>query len=1184
MIKRKTMTVDGNGAAAYIAYAFTEVAAIYPISPSSAVGESIDEMASQGKKNIFDRVVDVVEMQSEAGAAGTVHGLLQGGVLTTTYTASQGLLLMIPNIYKIAGELLPGVFYVTARAIASHALSIFGDHQDVMATRQTGAALLAASSVQEVMDLAPIAHASAIKGRIPFIMFYDGYRTSHEVQKIEAFEYEDLKKLIYIDALNEFKSKGLNPGNPVTRGTAQNPDLYFQAKEASNKFYKNLPDIVEEYFNKINELTGKNYKLFNYYGDKDAERIIICIGSSAETVEETVDYLMSKGEKVGLLVVHLYRPFSVERMLKEIPVSVKKIAVLDRTKEPGSDGEPLYKDVVSAFYSEGNRRPLIVGGRYGLASKELTPTHVASVFEMLKSENPKNGFTVGIVDDVMDTSVDLVDEVHFEDSSLISCKFWGLGSDGTVGANKMAIKIIGDNTDKYVQAYFEYDSKKSGGTTISHLRFGDNPIRSTYGIVKADFVACHNQSYMGKYRTIVSEVKNGGTFLLNTMWTPEELEEKLPNHVKSYIAKNNIKFYTINAVKIARGLGLGGRINMIMQAAFFKLANIIDVDSAIGYLKKSAEKAYAKKGEKIVKMNFDAIDAGVNALVEIEVPNSWRDLETNISESKSISGLEKTKYVSDILEPVNRLQGNTLPVSVFEGREDGTFEHGTAKFEKRGIAVTVPKWNPKTCIQCNTCALACPHAVIRPFLLTDSELKDSPEGYLSAEARGIKGDEKLHFSIQVSIDDCTGCGNCVDVCPSKPKSLEMISIEDERAEHKQEHYDYSFDSSKVKPKKNPLPLVSVKASQFETPLMEFSGACAGCGETPYSKLVTQLFGPRMVIANATGCSSIWGGSVPAMPYTKNSEGRGPAWANSLFEDGAEFGYGLYLSSKNRRNKNIGIAERLISNESVSPELKELLKKWIDNFSDGDKTLELYKQIVPLLEKEPTSSDIKELIDNKEFLVKTSNWIFGGDGWAYDIGFGGLDHVIAQNQDINILVFDTETYSNTGGQSSKSTPFGAIAKFAAQGKRIKKKNLAAMAMSYGYVYVAQISLSADFNQAIKAIREAEAYPGPSIIIAYSQCISHGILTGMGTAQKQAKRAIEAGYWNLFRYNPILKEQGKNPFVLDSKEPTQDFKEYIKSEIRFSALSKVVPEQMEEIFDSATKYAEERNKQYKNLSDM
>lgn len=1182
MIKRKTVTVDGNGAAAYVAYAFTEIAAIYPISPSSGIGESIDEMASQGRKNIFDRVVDVVEMQSEAGAAGAVHGLLQGGTLTSTYTASQGLLLMIPNLYKIAGELLPGVFYVTARAIAAQALSIFGDHQDVMSTRQTGVSLLAVSGVQEVMDLAPVAHLSAIKGRVPFILFFDGYRTSHEVQKVEAFDYEDFKKMVDYDAIKQFKDRALNSGNPVSRGTAQNPDIYFQTREATNSYYEKLPEVVESYMNKINELTGKNYKLFNYYGDPNAEKIIICMGSAAETAEETVDYLIGKGEKVGVLIVHLYRPFSVKHLLQEIPMSVKKIAVLDRTKEPGSQGEPLYKDVMAAFYDK-EVRPLIIGGRYGLASKEVSPTHLVSVFKLLDSENPKNGFTVGIIDDVTEKSIDLVDEVIIEDPSLISCKFWGLGSDGTVGANKMAIKIIGDNTEKYVQAYFEYDSKKSGGITISHLRFGDNRIRSTYGIVKADFVACHNQSYINKYDTIVSGVKNGGTFLLNTIWSPEELEKRLPDHVKRTIAQNNIKFYIINAVKIAKELGLGGRINMVMQSAFFKLANIISVDDATKYLKQSAEKVYGKKGEKIVKMNFDAIDAGINALVEVNIPESWKNANDLNSDESYSATFDKTKYVKDILEPVNRLKGNSLPVSVFKDVEDGTFEHGTSKYEKRGIAVTVPRWNPETCIQCNMCAFVCPHAVIRPFLVNQNEKDKSPEGYLSVEARGIKSEEKLYFSMQVSIEDCTGCGNCVDVCPSKPKSLEMVSTDEERKNLKQQHYDYSFDAGKVSPKKNPLPLTTVKASQFEQPLMEFSGACAGCGETPYSKLVTQLFGPRMVIANATGCSSIWGGSVPAMPYTKNNDGRGPAWANSLFEDAAEFGYGLYLSSSNRRKNNIDLAKKLIDSGEVSTELIELLKEWIDNFYNGDKTLELYNKIVPLLELENKNKIAQEILNNKEALVKTSNWIFGGDGWAYDIGFGGLDHVIAQNQDINILVFDTEIYSNTGGQSSKSTPFGAIAKFASNGKSVNKKNLAAMAMSYGYVYVAQISLSADFNQTLKAIKEAEAYPGPSVIIAYSQCISHGILAGMGTAQKQAKRAVESGYWSLFRYNPELKDQGKNPFILDSKEPTQDFKEYIKSEIRFNALSKVAPDKVEEIYDRAAKFAEESREYYKNLSN-
>ncbi|MBE6044676.1 MAG: pyruvate:ferredoxin (flavodoxin) oxidoreductase [Clostridium thermopalmarium] len=1167
MVKMKTM--DGNTAAAHISYAFTDVAAIFPITPSSPMAEHVDEWAAQGRKNIFGQTVKVMEMQSEAGAAGAVHGSLQAGALTTTYTASQGLLLMIPNMYKIAGELLPGVFHVSARALAANSLNIFGDHQDVMAARQTGFAMLAESSVQQVMDLGAVAHLSAIKGRVPFLNFFDGFRTSHEIQKIEVLEYDDLAKLVDMDAVKAFRRNALNPDHPVTRGTAQNADIYFQEREVVNNYYNALPEIVEGYMQEITKLTGREYHLFNYYGAPDAERMIVAMGSVCETIEETIDYLMAKGEKVGLLTVHLYRPFSIEHFFKYIPKTVKKIAVLDRTKEPGSIGEPLYLDVKNAFYGK-EWQPVIVGGRYGLGSKDPVPSQIIPIFDNLKLDNPKDRFTVGIVDDVTHTSLPAGEDIDTTPEGTKACKFWGLGSDGTVGANKSAIKIIGDHTDMYAQGYFFYDSKKSGGVTVSHLRFGKKPIKSPYLINKADFVACHNQSYVYKYN-VLDGLKKGGTFLLNTIWTPEELEEKLPASYKKFIAENNIQFYTLNAVKIAREIGLGGRINMIMQAGFFKLSNVIPVEDAIKYLKDAVVASYGKKGQDIVDMNHAAIDKGIEALVKIDVPASWAQ-----AQEEAAAAVEVPEFISKIVNPMNRLEGDKLPVSAFIGMEDGTFPHGTAAYEKRGIAITVPEWQMDKCIQCNQCAYVCPHAAIRPILTTEEELAKAPASFEAKDAIGAKG---LKFTIAVSPLDCTGCGSCANICPSKEKALIMKPLDSQL--EKAKAWDFAMN---VSPKKNPMNKFTVKGSQFEQPLLEFSGSCAGCMETSYAKLVTQLFGDRMTIANATGCSSIWGASAPSTPYTKNHRGHGPAWANSLFEDNAEYGFGMYLGATQIRERLAMKAEEAIK-AGVSEELKAALIDWKENMNIGEGSRERADKLIALLEAEKGNNELlNEIYEDRDFLVKRSNWIFGGDGWAYDIGYGGLDHVLASGEDVNVLVFDTEVYSNTGGQSSKATPTAAIAKFAASGKRTKKKDLGMMAMSYGYVYVAQISMGADKNQTLKAIAEAEAYPGPSLIIAYSPCINHGLKCGMAKVQDEAKKAVECGYWALYRYNPALKEQGKNPFILDSKEPTGDFREFLMGEVRYASLAKQFPEVAEQLFEKTKKDAFERLENYKRLANQ
>ena len=1173
---RKMKTMDGNTAAAYISYAFTEVAAIYPITPSSPMAEHVDEWVAQKKKNVFGQPVKVVEMQSEAGAAGAVHGSLQAGVLTTTYTASQGLLLMVPNMYKMAGERLPGVIHVAARSIATSSLSIFGDHQDVMAARATGYAILGESSVQEIMDLSAVAHLAALKCRIPFINFFDGFRTSHEIQKIEVLEYDELKEMLDKEALENFRNNSLNPNNPVTKGTAQNSDTYFQTREAVNSAYDNIPAVVEDYMTQITKLTGREYHCFDYYGHEEADRVIIAMGSACDVVEETVDYLNNNGQKVGLIKVRLFRPFAIEKFLKVIPESVKKIAVLDRTKEPGSIGEPLYLDVVRAIMEEG-RAIKVVGGRFGLGSKDPTPSHIAGVFENLNAEKPKNNFTIGILDDVTNTSLAPI-EIDASKEGTTSCKFWGLGSDGTVGANKSAIKIIGDHTDMYAQGYFAYDSKKSGGITVSHLRFGKSEIKSPYLVDKADFIACHNQAYVYKYN-VLEGLKKNGKFLLNTIWSEEELDKKLPAEMKKFIAENNIEFYTLNAVKIAQEIGLGGRINMIMQSAFFNIANIIPIEDAVKYLKEAVVTSYGRKGEKVVNMNHAAIDRGLDSIVKITVTDSWKNSkDENVEETKAVP-----EFIKDIVVPINRQEGDKIPVSTFikHNMDDGTFMHGTSAYEKRGIAVNVPEWDKDKCIQCNQCSFVCPHAAIRPFLLNEKETKNAPANFKIVPAKGLKTEDPLSYTIGVTPLDCTGCGNCAEVCPAPGKALFMKPQETQKDQI--EAWNYAVENVE---NKNPMDKNTVKGSQFEQPLLEYSGACAGCGETPYAKLVTQLFGDRMMIANATGCSSIWAASTPASAYTVNKNGHGPAWANSLFEDNAEFGLGMHIGAQAVRDR---IAENIkdLLKCKISEYAKLVLTDWLEHKDISDATRDRSERVISILENENAEDkDTKELIglilDDKEFLIKRSQWIFGGDGWAYDIGYGGLDHVLASGENVNILVFDTEIYSNTGGQSSKSTPAAAIAKFAATGKKVKKKDLGMMAMSYGYVYVAQISMGANKNQALKAIAEAENYNGPSLIIAYAPCISHGIKLGMKSSQDVEKMVVDCGYWHLYRHNPLLKEQGKNPFILDSKEPNGKFREYLMSEVRYASLAKTFPEQAEELFALTEENAMERLENYKRLA--
>lgn len=1173
--KRKFITCDGNYAAAYVSYAFTESAGIYPITPSSDMAEHTDAWAAAGKKNIFGETVKVVEMQSEAGAAGVVHGSLQAGALTTTYTASQGLLLMVPNMYKIAGELLPGVFHVSARALASHALSIFGDHQDVYATRMTGFAMLSSGSVQEVMDLGAVAHLAAIKGSVPFTHFFDGFRTSHEIQKIQMWDYDDLAKLVDYEALQKFRNQSLNPESPVTRGSAQNPDVYFQAREACNPYYQAIPAIVENYMNEINKLTGRDYKLFNYYGAEDAENIVIAMGSITETIKETVDYLTAKGEKVGLLHVHLYRPFSAKHFLGALPKSVKRIAVLDRTKEPGATGEPLYLDVKDVLYGTENA-PIVVGGRYGLSSKDTGPKHIVSVFENLKQAEPKNGFTVGIVDDVTYTSLLDGADINTVPEGTVELKFYGLGSDGTVGANKNSIKIIGDNTDMYAQGYFAYDSKKSGGITTSHLRFGKKAITATYLVSNPDFVSCSEPSYLDKYE-MLKGIKEGGVFLLNSIWDKDETINKLPDSYKKIMADKKVKFYILNATKIAGEIGLGNRTNTIMQSAFFKLANVIPFEQAVDFMKTAIKKSYGSKGDEIVNMNWKAVDRGVEDLVEVEVPAEWSSLSGEVHSvlDHATSGADPLlgQFVKSIANPINELAGDDLPVSTFSDFVDGTMPNGSAQYEKRGIAVKVPEWNPDNCIQCNQCAYVCPHAVIRPFLLDEAEVSAAPEGIKLLDAKG-KGLTELKYKIQVSPLDCTGCGVCVEVCPAKEKAILMEPLEGQMKET--QNWDYL--ASKVTYKDTIMAKNTVKGSQFAQPLFEFSGACSGCGETPYVKLVTQLYGDRMTIANATGCSSIYGGSAPATPYTVNADGHGPAWANSLFEDNAEFGLGMQIATDKLRQR---IVTKLEDNlDSVSAGVKEKYQAWIDTYSDGEASKTTSKDLIAALEED--GSDLaKEVLSLKKYISKKSHWVFGGDGWAYDIGYGGLDHVLASGHDINVLVLDTEVYSNTGGQSSKASPTASIAKFAASGKPVRKKDLGRMAMTYGYVYVAQVSMGANQAQFIKAIQEAEAYPGPSLVIAYSPCIAHGIKKfGMTASQSRMKAAVESGYWHLYRYNPQLEEQGKNPFTLDSKAPDFDkFEAFIGAEVRYAALPALFPDIADELLKKSKTDAQWRDKQYR-----
>ena len=1174
--QKKFLTCDGNQAAAHISYMFSEVAAIYPITPSSTMAEYVDEWAAAGRKNIFGETVLVQEMQSEGGAAGAVHGSLQAGALTTTYTASQGLLLMIPNMYKIAGELLPCVFHVSARTLASHSLSIFGDHQDVMSTRQTGFAMLAEGSVQEVMDLAGVAHLSTIRSRVPFVNFFDGFRTSHEIQKIEALENEDLAPLIDQKALAEFRARALNPEAPVMRGMAENPDTFFQHREASNKFYEAVPAIVEDYMQEINKITGRDYHLFNYYGAEDADRVIIAMGSVTEAAREAIDYLMAKGEKVGLVAVHLYRPFSAEHFLSALPKTVKRVAVLDRTKEPGANGEPLYLDVKDVFYGKADA-PLIVGGRYGLASKDTTPTQILSVYENLSLPEPKNHFTIGIVDDVTFTSLPPKEELALGGEGIFEAKFYGLGADGTVGANKNSVKIIGDNTDKYCQAYFSYDSKKSGGFTCSHLRFGDTPIRSTYLVNTPNFVACHVQAYLHMY-DVLRGIRQNGTFLLNTIWTAEELVKHLPNNVKRTLAQKNISFYTINATKIAQEIGLGNRTNTILQSAFFRITEVIPVDLAIEQMKKFIVKSYGKKGEDVVNKNYAAVDRG-GEYEKVTVDAAWANLpDDEKAESKA------PEFVENVVKVINAQAGDDLPVSAFSGIEDGTWPAGTAKYEKRGVSAFVPVWNSENCIQCNMCAYVCPHASIRPFVLDEAELAASP--YKAGETLEMKvpaAMKGMHFRMQVDVLDCLGCGNCVDVCPGNKngKALSMSDLESQLGEAPR--WDYCAEN--VKSKQHLVDIKSnVKNSQFATPLFEFSGACSGCGETPYVKLISQLFGDREMVSNATGCSSIYSGSIPSTPYTTNDKGKGVAWANSLFEDFCEFGLGMTLAVEKMRERLVKLMSRAIEGDSCPAETKELFAAWIADKDNTERSIELEAQITPIVKANADKCEIcKEIASLSQYLIKKSQWIIGGDGASYDIGFGGLDHVLASGKNVNILVLDTEVYSNTGGQASKATPVGAIAKFAAAGKRVRKKDLGLIASTYGYVYCAQVAMGADQAQTLKAIREAEAYDGPSIIIAYAPCINHGLKAGMGKAQAEEAAAVACGYWHLWRYNPELEAEGKNPFTLDSKEPQwEKFQDFLKGEVRFASVMKQYPSEAAELFKAAEDNAKWRYNNYRRLA--
>jgi len=1169
---KKFLSCDGNQAAAHMAYMFSEVAAIYPITPSSNMAENVDEWAAHGRKNLFGEEVKVVEMQSEAGAAGTLHGSLQAGALTTTFTASQGLLLMIPNMYKLAGELLPAVFHVSARTVAAHALSIFGDHSDVYATRQTGFAMLASGSVQEVMDLAGIAHLAAIKSRVPFLHFFDGFRTSHEIQKIEMFEDEDMMKLLDKDALQAFRDRALNPEHPVTRGTAQNPDIFFQAKEAINRFYEPIPDVVDAYMQEITKMTGRVYHPFMYYGHPEAENIIVAMGSITDTTKEVIDYLMAKGEKVGLISVHLYRPFSEKYFFNVLPKSVKRICVLDRTKEPGANGDPLYLDIRDMFYDR-DSRPMIIAGRYGLSSKDTTPSQIITVYNNLKAKEPKSHFTVGIVDDVTFHSLPLIPEMDIAPKGTYSAKFYGIGSDGTVGANKNSIKIIGDSTDKYAQAYFAYDSKKSGGITVSHLRFGDSPIRSPYLVITPDFVACHVPAYLEKY-DMLKGLKDGGTFLLNSIWDTDETKRRLPDHMKKYLADHKINFYIIDATKIAEEIGLGNRTNSIMQSAFFKVSNVIPYKQTLADMKKAIYKTYGRKGEDIVNMNYAAIDRG-GELTKVEIPAEWSKIVIKPAHAES-----KDAFVRQIFDPVSAMNGDDIPVSAFVGREDGTFPNGTTQLEKRGIAVNVPEWIAENCIQCNQCAFVCPHAAIRPFLLNEAEKKKAPADMVTLKALG-KELSGMEFRIQVSPLDCTGCGNCVDVCPAKTKALEFQTLESQMPETT--NWDYNI--SKVSYKTNVIDrFKTFKNSQFAQPLFEFSGACAGCGETPYIKLLTQLYGERMMVSNATGCSSIYGGTAPFTPYRPNVDGQGPAWANSLFEDNAEYGYGMAVAITQLRKRMADKMRTAIKENVMNAATLDAMRAWIEGMYNADASKAASLVLIPLLTKEKNELS-KELLNLRQYLIKKSIWIIGGDGWAYDIGYGGLDHVIASGEDINILVLDTEVYSNTGGQASKSTPVGAIAKFAASGKKVRKKDLGAMAMTYGYVYVSQVSMGANNSQLFRAVKEAESYNGPSLIIAYSPCINHGLKLGMGKVEEEMDRAVTSGYWQLYRYNPINGNEGKNPFTLDSKEPEwSGFQDFLASEVRYSSLQKMFPEAAEELFKAAEDNAKWRYNHYKRLAGM